>query len=74
MRTWRKIVLSITPKAHIFEKHAIDSMLALNVMGDNTKDFIELSDQDGARQVTQKQGLREYKQKHGSQHKTEHQE
>ena len=42
MKTWHKLGLSVTPKAHIFEYHAIESMQALNGMGDKTEDFIEL--------------------------------
>ena len=29
MKTWSKIGLSVTPKAHIFEDHAIESMQAV---------------------------------------------
>ena len=49
MKTWRKIGLSVTPKAHIFEDHAIESMQAINGLGVTTEDFIELSHQYGAR-------------------------
>ena len=66
MKTWRKIGLSFTPKAHIFEDHAIESMQDLNGLVDNTEDFIKLSHHDGARQDIRTQGLREYNQKHKS--------
>ena len=49
MNTWRKLGLSVTPKSHIFEEHAIEPMQALYGMGDKTKYFIEFSQQDGAR-------------------------
>ena len=72
MKTWRKLGLSVTQKAHIFEDHAIESMQALNGLGDKTKYFIELSHQYVAPQDRCKQGLRYYKKKHESQHKAEH--
>ena len=71
MVIWRQLGLIITPKARIFEDHVIDSMQDLNVLGDNTKYFIELSHQYGERQDRRKQGIRYYKQKHQSQHKAE---
>ena len=72
MKTWQKLILSVTPKAHIFEDQAIDSMKALNGLGDKTEDFIEFSHQDGACQDIHTQGLREYNHKHESQHKADH--
>ena len=71
MKTWQKIGLSVTPKAHIFEEHSIESMQTLNGLGDNTKDFIDFPHQDGACHDRRKQGLRGYNQKHESQHKSE---
>ena len=65
--------LSVSLKAHIFEDPAVDSMEALNGLGHKTKDSIELSHQDGARQDRHTQGLRDHKQKYESQHKAEHQ-
>ena len=41
MKTWRNIGISVTPKAHTFEDHTIESMQALNGMGDKTEYFIE---------------------------------
>ena len=73
METWRVLGLSVSLKAHIFEDPAVDSMEALNGLGHKTKDSIELSHQDGARQDRHTQGLRDHKQKYESQHKAEHQ-
>ena len=50
MNTWRKLGLSVAPKAHIFEDHAIEFMQDFNGLGDKTKDFIELSHKYGASQ------------------------
>ena len=36
MDTWNKLGLSVTPKEHIFEDHAIESTQAINSLGDNT--------------------------------------
>ena len=47
-------------------------MEALNGLGNRTDYFIEFSHQDGARQYRLTQGLREYNQKHESQHKADH--
>ena len=71
-KTWHKLGHSVTPKAHIFEDQAIDSMKALSGLGDKTEDFIEFSHQDGACQDIHTQGLREYNHKHESQHKADH--
>ena len=46
-------------------------MQSLNCLGDNTRDFIELSHQ--TRQDRRTQCLRDYKHKHESQYKAEHQ-
>ena len=72
-KTWCNLGLSVTPKAHTFEDHEIEYMQALHGLGDKTKDFIELSHLDAARQDRRKQVLRKYNQKHESQHKVEHQ-
>ena len=72
MKNYIKLGLSVKPKAHIFEDHAIESMQDLNDLDDKTKYFIELSHQDGAIKDIQTQGLREYKQEHESQHKYVH--
>ena len=74
MKTCRKIGLSVTPKEHIFEDHTIEYMQALNGLGDKIKDFIDFSHQDGARQDRHTQGLKDYMQKHESQHKADNQE
>ena len=63
-KTWRNLGLSVTPKAHNFEYHEIESMQDINGLGYTTKDFIELYHQYGACQDIHSQGLREYKQKH----------
>ena len=39
MDTWRKLGLSVTPKAHIFEYHSVDSTQPINGLVDKTKDF-----------------------------------
>ena len=72
MNTWRRIRLSVTPKAHIFEDNEIESMQALNCLVDKTRYFIELSHQDGACQYRCTQGLRGYKKKHTYQQKANH--
>ena len=66
MKTWRKLGLSVIPKEHIFEDHAIESMQALIGMRDNIEDFIELYHKYGACQDRGTQGLIEYKQKQQS--------
>ena len=71
-KTWGNLGISVTPKAHIFEDHVIDSMQALNSLGYNTECFIEFSHQYVAHQDRQTQGLRDYKQNHESQHNAEH--
>ena len=50
MKTWHKLGLNVTPKARIFEDHAIEYMQTLSGLGDKTEDFIELYHKDGARQ------------------------
>ena len=49
MKTWREFGLGATPKEHIFEDRAIQSMQNLNGIDDNTKYFIKFNHQDGAR-------------------------
>ena len=47
MMNLRKLGLSVSPKTHSFEYHAIESIQDLNGLGDKTEYFIELSHQDG---------------------------
>ena len=42
VETWYKILLSVTPKVHVFEYHAVESMQYLHDICDNIKDFIKL--------------------------------
>ena len=72
MRTWRELGISVIPKAHIFEYHAIYFMQALNGLGYKTKDFIEFSHQYGTRKDIHTEGLRDYRQKHDYQHNADH--
>ena len=74
MKTWCNLGLSVTPKAHIFEYHAIESMQDINSLGDNIEYFIDLSHQDITHQDRHTQGLRDYKEKHKYKHKAEHKE
>ena len=74
METCRQIWLSVTQKSHIYEDHAIDSMQAINGMGENNEDFIELLHQYDAQQDRWTQALRDYKHKDKTQSEAEHQE
>ena len=74
METCRQIWLSVTPKSHISEDHAIDSMQAINGMGDNNEDFIELLHQYDAQQDRWTQAPRDHKHKYKAQRKADNQE
>ena len=69
MKTWHKLGLSVTPKEHIFQDHAIEFIQNINGLGDKTKYFIEFSHQDGACHDRCTKRLRDYKQNHESQNK-----
>ena len=73
METWHNLVLIVTPKAYTFEDRAIYSMQGFNVLGYNTKYFIELFHQYFAHQDRLTKFLRGYKQNQKSKYKAEHQ-
>ena len=60
MNTWNKLGLIVTPKAHIFKEHNIESMQDLNGMCDKTEYFIDLYHQDIACKDRRTQGIKDY--------------
>ena len=50
MSKWRELNLSVTPKAHLFEDHAVNQMKNVpGGLGHKTEDFVERNHQDGVR-------------------------
>ena len=68
METCHKLEIIVTPKAHIFEDHAVDSMQDLNGLGDKTKYFIEFSHQGSAYKDRHTHSIRYYNQAYKYQH------
>ena len=50
MKHWRHLELSIMPKVHSFEDHAIGQMQCFGGIADKSEDFVEQSHQDGKRE------------------------
>ena len=74
MERWRSIGLSVTPKAHVFEDHAVEKMndyLDFGGLFDMLEDFVELSHQEGARLQHQFRSMPNFEQKHNAIHRAE---
>ena len=61
MSKWRELNLSVTPKAHLFEDHALSQMKNVpGGLGHKTEDFVERNHQDGIRLDRRLHGLTDY--------------
>ena len=61
MAKWRELNLSITPKVHLFEDHAVEQMRNFpRGLGHKTEDFVERNHQDGIRLDRRLHGLADY--------------
>jgi hypothetical protein len=57
--SWRQLAMSVTPKVHIIEDHAIEQFERLQGFGDFTEDYIEQAHQWGEIEERRTHGLRD---------------
>ena len=74
MNRWRSMGLSVTPKAHVLESHAVHclkSSIPYGGLSEMLEDFVELSHQEDARLERQFQSIPNYERKHAAMHRAE---
>ena len=68
MLLWRKLKLSVTPSAHLFENHILYQMKNIDCgLADKSKDHIERAHQDGERSERKYCGVTNFQQSQISQ-------